>query len=285
MAELALHGPFHQVPEHLYFRREHSGRGGQASLSMRRTVSILDPARADARRHPRVRLLAEYVAAYVAAIRRAPLTPREKAACLRVLLVWVAGRPWRVRRPTDGGTDEGPGPRGRVNSVAFYGLLGSGNLGNDASLETLLWWFGEHLPEVALACITIAPAVTRSRYGLRSIALARHRSMDGEAPPSAAGRLTGRLLDLVDARTVARSADAVVVPGMGVLEGSLGTRPWGMPAWLFSVALACRLSRRRFVLLGVGADRAPDPLPAGCSTARSGCRVTSATGTSSRRSR
>jgi hypothetical protein len=29
VAELALHGPFHQVPDHLYFRREHPGRGGR----------------------------------------------------------------------------------------------------------------------------------------------------------------------------------------------------------------------------------------------------------------
>jgi polysaccharide pyruvyl transferase WcaK-like protein/glycosyltransferase involved in cell wall biosynthesis len=260
VAELALHGPFHQVPDHLYFRREHSGRGGQASLSMRRIVSILDPARASAWRHPKVRLVAEYLAAYVAAIRRAPIGPRQKAGCLWALLGWIAGYARRLRRHRDGEAGEPPPSGGQVRSVAFYGLLGSGNLGNDASLETLLWWFDENLPEVSLACITIAPAVTRARYGLRSLALAGHRSENHHEPASVSRRLIGRLLDLPNAWRVARSADAVVIPGMGVLEDTLGTRPWGVPAWLFSVALACRLARRRFVLLGVGAAQTRNPV-------------------------
>jgi len=102
--------------------------------------------------------------------------------------------------------------------------------------------------------------VTRSRYGLRSLELARHRSENHDGPASVSRRLIGRLLDLPNARTVARSADAVVVPGMGVLEAKLGTRPWGVPAWLFSVALACRLTGHRFVLLGVGAEQIRNPV-------------------------
>jgi polysaccharide pyruvyl transferase WcaK-like protein/glycosyltransferase involved in cell wall biosynthesis len=260
VAELALHGPFHQVPDHLYFRREHSGRGGAASVSLRRMVSILDPARADAWRHPKIRVLSEYVAAYVAGIRRAPIGLRPKAGCLLVLLVWMAGRAHRPRWRSNGDAAEPPASGGRVRSVAFYGLLGSGNLGNDASLETLLWWFGENLPEVGLTCVTIAPEETRSRYGLRSLPLAGHRSEHHGRPASVSRRLIGRVRDLSNARSVARSADAVVVPGMGVLEESLGTRPWGVPAWLFSVALACRLARRRFVLLGVGAEPIRNPV-------------------------
>ncbi len=260
VAELALHGPFHQVPDHLYFRREHSGRGGQASLSMRRMVSILDPARSDARRHPKVRLIGEYLAAYVGGIRRAPIGLRQKAGCLWVLLVWISGHVRYLRRHPDREAGGPPSPAGQPHSVAFYGLLGSGNLGNDASLETLLWWFGENLPEVDLACVTVAPEVTRSRYGLRSLALARHRTDDHDGRASVFRRLIGRLLDLPNARTVARSADAVVVPGMGVLEEGFRTRPWGVPAWLFSVALACRLTGRRFVLLGVGAEPIRNPV-------------------------
>src|SRR3954453_4981221 len=92
VAELALHGPFHQVPDPLYFRREHSGRSGAASVSMRRMVSILDPARADTRRHPKVRLVAEDLGAYVAGIRRAPIGLRQKAGCPGALLGWSACR-------------------------------------------------------------------------------------------------------------------------------------------------------------------------------------------------
>jgi polysaccharide pyruvyl transferase WcaK-like protein len=47
---------------------------------------------------------------------------------------------------------------------------------------------------------------------------------------------------------------------MGVLEDGLSSRPWNMPLWLFLMAAACRLRRRPFVLLNVGANRARNPL-------------------------
>ena len=54
--------------------------------------------------------------------------------------------------------------------------------------------------------------------------------------------------------------DAVIVPGMGVLEESLRVRPWGLPFGLFLMAAACRLRGRPFVLLDVGAERAANPI-------------------------
>ena len=47
---------------------------------------------------------------------------------------------------------------------------------------------------------------------------------------------------------------------MGVLEDGLGSRPWNMPLWLFLIAAACRIRRKPFVLVNVGADRATNPL-------------------------
>ena len=43
---------------------------------------------------------------------------------------------------------------------------------------------------------------------------------------------------------------------MGVLEDGLGHRPWNLALWQFLVASACRLRKRPFVLLDVGANRA-----------------------------
>jgi polysaccharide pyruvyl transferase WcaK-like protein len=43
---------------------------------------------------------------------------------------------------------------------------------------------------------------------------------------------------------------------MGVLEDTLGVRPWGMPLWLFMFSASCRLRGRRFLLLDVGAEPA-----------------------------
>lgn len=90
--EIGLHGPFYQVPDWLYFRRDHPERAERAHLTVRTWCTNLDPRRADRLRHPTVRLYTEYVWGYVAAIRRAPLSPADRRECYRYLAQWAAGR-------------------------------------------------------------------------------------------------------------------------------------------------------------------------------------------------
>ncbi|MFF9901441.1 glycosyltransferase family 2 protein [Streptomyces longispororuber] len=91
VAEIALHGRFHQVPELLYFRRDHPTRAERANPSKRSRCVNLDPRRAGVL-HPTPRLLAEYVWGFVAAIRRAPLSSADRRACYRHLAAWMASR-------------------------------------------------------------------------------------------------------------------------------------------------------------------------------------------------
>lgn len=95
--EIALHGPFRQVPELLFFRRDHPDRGDR-SPSIKATCARLDPRRAH---HSTARLLAEYVLGFVSAIRRAPLSASDRLACYRHLVHWLVQRgskPVRRRR-------------------------------------------------------------------------------------------------------------------------------------------------------------------------------------------
>ena len=83
-----------------------------------------------------------------------------------------------------------------VRRVALYGYLGSGNIGNDASLETVLAWLKSDHPEVEVQCITIAPDEVTARYGLPSVPLSwyssgQSRSRVTERVPQAA-RATDR---------------------------------------------------------------------------------------------
>jgi polysaccharide pyruvyl transferase WcaK-like protein len=148
-----------------------------------------------------------------------------------------------------------------VRRVAFYGYLGSGNIGNDATFETVLGWLRSTYPEVELRCITIAPEEVTARYGIQAVPLAWRSSRPARSRLAETLRkLLGRLLDVPRSFALAGSADAIVVPGMGVLEATLGVHPWGMPLWLFVSAAACRLRGRRFLLLDVGAEYAANPL-------------------------
>lgn len=92
VAELALHGPFLQVPEWLYFRRHHPGRAHQAMPTMRTWCANLDPKRASRLRYPAIRLLGEYVWGYYDAVRRAPMSHAERLECYREITRWLASR-------------------------------------------------------------------------------------------------------------------------------------------------------------------------------------------------
>jgi hypothetical protein len=120
MAELALHGSFAQVPEWLYFRRHHPGRAHQAKRTISSWCANLDPRRADRFRHPAVRLVAEYVGSYFAAIRRAPLTRSERMECYGHVGRWIGDRVAR-RLPGRSGPDQ-PTGFGEIDQAAVATL-------------------------------------------------------------------------------------------------------------------------------------------------------------------
>ena len=90
--EVTLHGRFYQIPEWLYFRRDHSDRPQHATPTVRGWCGNLDPRRKNRILHPTTRLLAEFPLGYVTAILRAPLSWADRRECFRILAEWGAGR-------------------------------------------------------------------------------------------------------------------------------------------------------------------------------------------------
>jgi len=85
---IALFGPFHLVPDWLYFRREHPDR----QLTVRTRCALMDPRRGNQMLHPIARLYAEYLLGYLSAIRGAPLSVADRRQCYRYLAEWIVGR-------------------------------------------------------------------------------------------------------------------------------------------------------------------------------------------------
>jgi glycosyltransferase involved in cell wall biosynthesis len=108
VAEIGLHGPFYQVPDWLYFRRDHAGRAERTCPTVRTRCTNMDPRRANRLRHPALRLYGEYVWAYLTAIRRAPLSSAERRRCYRYLATWMAFR--AIPRPERESSDQTPAP-------------------------------------------------------------------------------------------------------------------------------------------------------------------------------
>jgi glycosyltransferase involved in cell wall biosynthesis len=89
VAELALHGQFHQLPEFLFFRRMHAGAVSSIT-SADGLQSVWDPLK----NKPDRMLAWRHHGAYAAAIARAPLRPVEKLG----LLGWLARQAITSRR-------------------------------------------------------------------------------------------------------------------------------------------------------------------------------------------
>ncbi|MFE0425020.1 polysaccharide pyruvyl transferase family protein [Streptomyces sp. NPDC058953] len=139
--------------------------------------------------------------------------------------------------------------------VGVFGLLGSGNLGNDGSLEAVLGYLRAEHPAAVVDALCGGPGVVTARYGIPATRLHWYRGEYRTASRAGAiaGKGLGKLVDVFRTAAWVRGHDVVIVPGMGVLEATLPLRPWGFPYALFLLAATGRLCGTRVALVGVGA--------------------------------
>lgn len=139
--------------------------------------------------------------------------------------------------------------------LGLFGLIGSGNLGNDASMEVVLTHLRGQFPDVVVDAMCMGPARVR-QYGIDGIPMLWSRELAAGKPRlvAVAIRGAGKLVDVFRTLRWVRRHDLVVVPGMGVLDASLPLRATGTPYAVFLLGLAGRLTRTRVALLSVGAS-------------------------------
>ncbi|WP_262705734.1 MULTISPECIES: polysaccharide pyruvyl transferase family protein [Streptomyces] len=139
--------------------------------------------------------------------------------------------------------------------VGVFGLLGSGNLGNDGSLEAVLGYLRTEHPEAVVDALCGGPEAVTARFGIPATRLHWNRGeyRTASRAGSIAAKGLGKLVDVFRTAAWVRRHDVVIVPGMGVLEATLPLRPWGFPYSLFLLCASGRLLRTRVALVSVGA--------------------------------
>lgn len=141
--------------------------------------------------------------------------------------------------------------------VGLFGLLGCGNIGNDASMEAVIRYIRARHPGVTIDAMCLGAETVRQEYGIEAISLRwsvnYERAVFKAVAP--AFKVLSRFVDLVRTAAWVRRHEVVIVPGMGVLETSLPTRPWHMPYSMFLVLLWGRIFGIRTALVSVGAGR------------------------------
>ncbi|OLF04440.1 hypothetical protein BLA60_40775 [Actinophytocola xinjiangensis] len=147
-----------------------------------------------------------------------------------------------------------------MSGIGLFGLLGSGNLGNDASLLAMLGHLRAAHPHARIDALCGGPDQVRATFGLEATALYRTTEFTtASGVRSAVAKAVAKLGELVRTAAWVRRHDVVIVPGMGVLEATLPLRPWGFPYSLFVLCLAGRLFGTPVALVSVGAGPIRQP--------------------------
>jgi polysaccharide pyruvyl transferase WcaK-like protein len=143
----------------------------------------------------------------------------------------------------------------RAPRVGLFGILGSGNLGNDGSLDAVVRFLRDRHPDVRLDFMCMGPGRVSAIYDAPATSLQWYEPHAGNATGVRAAllKVVGKLLDPFRTFGWVRRQDVVIVPGMGVLEDTLPLRPWALPYSLFWLAACARLTGTKVALVSVGA--------------------------------
>jgi polysaccharide pyruvyl transferase WcaK-like protein len=150
-----------------------------------------------------------------------------------------------------------------VRPIAFFGLFGVGNIGNEASLAAAIMAARRHRPLQKVCVVAADPERVATEHGVSAVPISMAGAMPSFVRFSRPIRLLVRPVVEV-ARWIAayrflRTVDAVVVPGTGILD-DFGVKPQEMPYDLVRWSAAARLARRPFSLIGVGAGPIDQPV-------------------------
>ena len=139
--------------------------------------------------------------------------------------------------------------------VGVFGLLGSGNIGNDASMEAVLRYLRNRHPSAKIDAMCSGPETVTEEHGIDAVQMFcfdRH-NMRLKGPLASMLRLPSRILDVFRIAAWVRRHDIVIVPGAGVLEASLPLRPWNTPYGLFLLSASGKLFKTKVAFVSVGA--------------------------------
>jgi polysaccharide pyruvyl transferase WcaK-like protein len=140
--------------------------------------------------------------------------------------------------------------------VGMFGLFGSGNIGNDGSLEVMLAYLRAAHPDAILDVRCPGPKRIRAGFGVDASPLQWYTQYAARASGVSAIvlKVLGKGIDVFRTASWVRRHDVVIVPGTGILETTLPLRPWTTPFALFSVCVSSRLFGTKVALVSVGAN-------------------------------
>ncbi len=146
--------------------------------------------------------------------------------------------------------------RAEANRIGLFGLLGSGNIGNDASMISVVAYLRKAHPDAVIDAMCSGPEQLRDIHGIDSIPIFWYQYHDFRRLRAAASilKVLGKGFDVVRTAAWVRRHDVVIVPGMGVLETDLPINPFGFPYAIFLLSACGKVFGTKVAFVGVGAN-------------------------------
>lgn len=148
----------------------------------------------------------------------------------------------------------------KVKRIAFFGYFGMGNFGNDGSLEAMLRLVAKVRPETQVLCVCPRPTNIAGRFGVPSIAINyRLKNQWLQRFDHLLMNVPREVMSIIWTIRHIKLLDVIVIPGTGILD-DFGTRPKGMPYWLFRWCLLARIFGTKILFVSIGAGPIHHPL-------------------------
>ena len=149
----------------------------------------------------------------------------------------------------------------KPTKISFFGNFGQGNLGNESTLEAILYNLHQHLPDAEVNCICTGPEATATTHSIAAFPihdifvtprLLRHHPLARFLWKVFIG-IPRELYRWLKAFQTLEGTDMLIVPGTQFLSDNL-TGPFGWPylAFKWSVTAKVRGCKLLFVSVGVG---------------------------------
>jgi polysaccharide pyruvyl transferase WcaK-like protein len=143
--------------------------------------------------------------------------------------------------------------------VAFLGHFGRDNIGNESTLQSILYQLGRRVPDAEFACICTGPAATATTHNIRALPISRplfkaqtlHNGVVKLLRSLFIG-VPSELYRWLEAFMTLKGTDVFIVPGTGLLTDAYGVRGWG-PYSTFKWSVVAKLRGCKLLFISVGA--------------------------------
>jgi polysaccharide pyruvyl transferase WcaK-like protein len=151
-----------------------------------------------------------------------------------------------------------------TSKIVLYGHFGSGNIGNDSTLEAALYHVRKYQSQSTVICVCSDPRLIGGRFGIETLPINVHPDLYATRSRWRILRVLPRLLDELRFwfryHSWFRPGDRFIVVGTGAADDMGVRRPWASPYDLYKWSKAARNGGARVIFLSVGVGPIVNPI-------------------------